>query len=162
MGELVQLQCLITSWKQCERTTTVGHIGYWRKCVPRISEIACPLHDLFKKHGSWDLTPRHIESLSVLKGEFKAYQCLGPLHPLFFWSSTIPQDIPEGTKRPKQTPNIFLHLRKKTHSGWEKGLLSLTKGVKEAKKLRTSQDIVVQGPFPLLKSVLKEHFHLRY
>ncbi|XP_064008637.1 uncharacterized protein LOC135180213 [Pogoniulus pusillus] len=41
------------------------------------------------------------------------------------------------------------------YSEWEKGLLSLTRAVKEAEKLRTTQDIVVQGPFPLLKSILK-------
>ncbi|KAK4816905.1 hypothetical protein QYF61_024915 [Mycteria americana] len=41
------------------------------------------------------------------------------------------------------------------YSEWEKGLLSLTRAVKEVERLHTSQDIIVQGPFPLLNSILK-------
>ncbi|KAK4815435.1 hypothetical protein QYF61_002650 [Mycteria americana] len=41
------------------------------------------------------------------------------------------------------------------YSEWEKGLLSLTRAVKEAERLHTSQDIVIQGPFLLLNLVLK-------
>ena len=43
---------------------------------------------------------------------------------------------------------------KQRYSDWEKRVLSLTRAVKEAEKLRTLQDVIVQGPFPLLNSIL--------
>ena len=60
----------------------------------------------------------------------------GPARPLLFSSTSF-----------KETEQRYLE--------WEKGLLSLTRAVKEAERLRTSQDIIVQGPFPLLSSILK-------
>ncbi|KFV64175.1 hypothetical protein N307_00621, partial [Dryobates pubescens] len=59
----------------------LGTLGYWRKHIPGFSVIARPLYDLLKKNRVWDWTPRHTESLKVLKDELKAYQKLGPLHP---------------------------------------------------------------------------------
>lgn len=41
------------------------------------------------------------------------------------------------------------------YSEWDEGLPSLTRAVKEAKRLRTSQDIMVQGSSPLLNLILR-------
>ncbi|KAK4819080.1 hypothetical protein QYF61_025339, partial [Mycteria americana] len=62
---------------------------------------------------------------------------------------------PQGLARPLVFSSTSFKETEQRYLEWEKGLLSLTRAVKEAERLHTSQDIIVQGPFPLLNSVLK-------
>lgn len=58
-----------------------------------------------------------------------------PARPLWFSSASF-----------KETEQWYL--------AWEKGVLSITRVVKDAKKLCTLQGVTVQGPFPFLNSIL--------
>ena len=65
------------------------------------------------------------------------------------------QKGPQGPVRPLLFSSTSFKETEQQYSEWEKGLLLLTRAVKEAEKLCTMQDIVVQGPFLLLNLILK-------
>lgn len=113
----------------------------------------------------WVWTPQHTEALDILKDKLKIYEKLGLLHPQDLlkvkWGFAehasycgIFQKGPYGLVRPSFSSTTFKETEQ-WYSEWEKGLLSLTWAVMEVEGLCTSQDIIMQGPFPLLNSVLK-------
>lgn len=140
----------------------LGMLGYWRKHVLGFSVLAHLLYNLLRKSREWDWMSQHTESLNILKNELKTYQGLRPLYPLRVeWGfaahasyCSVFQKGPRGPARPLLFSSTSFKETKLWYSDWEKGVLSLTRAIKEVQKLRTSQGLVVQGPFPLLNSIL--------
>ena len=64
------------------------------------------------------------------------------------------QKGPQGPARPLLFSSTAFKETEQRYSDWEKGVISLTRAVRAAEKLRTSQDVIVQGPFPPLNSIL--------
>lgn len=60
----------------------------------------------------------------------------------------------QGPARPLLFSSTSFKETEQQYTDWEKGILSLTRMVKEAEKLCTLQDVIVQRPFPLLNSTL--------
>lgn len=148
-----------------ESQQLLGTLGYWRKRTPGFSVIARPLSNLLRKGRERNWTSQHTEALSILKDELKAHQRLGPLHPRdplrVEWGfathasyCNVFQKGPRGPARPLLFSSTACQETELRYSDWEKGVLSLTRAIKEAEKLHTSQDVVVQGPFPLFNSIL--------
>lgn len=98
--------------------------------------------------------------------ELKTYQSLGPVHPSvpiiaewgFAEHGTYCNLFQKGPHRPKQPlgfSSTALKDTKRRYTDWEKGLLSLTRALKQVEKNQQQQPVKIQGPFNLLASTKK-------
>lgn len=152
---ITKLDTISTPTTKKELQQIMGTLGYWRNHVPGFSIIARPLYTLMKKHQNWEQLDNHQQALQTLIEELKTYQSLEPVHPsdsmIVEWGfaehrthCNLFQKGPHGPKkRPLGFSSTALKDAERRYTDWEKGLLSLTRALKQVEKIRQQQPVTV-------------------